>query len=172
MTRYWTRTMRDVHFRAVTWRSPGRSSALTRVRCRCARSLHTDNRMRPTAVLLALLFTAGPSSVAVAQTPAQEVSGTLHVIWGDPPNGPPVFRYVLSGDAGVTRLVDIDASMIAAAGGLMQVNGTRMRVQLAVAPTPQGVERARSLLPLTSVVNPGIVAESQALSAQVQLAVT
>src|SRR5688572_17830722 len=128
--------------------------------------------MRITAVLLAMLCAAGPSAVAFAQTPAQEVSGTLHVIWGDPPNGAPVFRYLLSGDDGVARLVDIDQSMIAAAGGLMQVNGTRMRVQFAVAPTPQGVERARSLLPLTSIVNPGIVAESQALSAQAQLAVT
>jgi M6 family metalloprotease-like protein len=124
------------------------------------------------SLLALLLLWAGSGAGVVAQSPATEVTGTLHVLWGDPPEGPPVLRYLLAGDDGVSRMVDVDENVLAGAGGLLLVNGSRMRVQLTMALTPQERPRARILMPLTRAAAPAILTESQAVSAQIQLAVT
>jgi M6 family metalloprotease-like protein len=128
--------------------------------------------MRSAILVALLLWAGGGAAVAVAQAPAQELTGTMHVLWGDPPAGPPVLRYLLAGDDGVSRMVDVEESVLAAAGGLLLVNGSRMRVQLAAAPVPQGRQRARALLPLGTGVAPGMVAESQAATVQAPVRAT
>src|SRR5919109_2424749 len=163
--------MQGEHCTGIVSRLQVRGSAPQGAHCACARSLHSDYHMRSSLLALLLLWTGSGAGV-VAQSPATEVTGTLHVLWGDPPEGPPVLRYLLAGDDGVSRMVDVDESVLAAAGGLLLVNGSRMRVQLAMALMPQERPRARILMPLTRAAAPAILTESQPVSAQVQLAVT
>jgi hypothetical protein len=76
------------------------------------------------AVSLAFLLGGGP----FAQTGEETVTGVLHVVWGDPPEGAPVLRiYLIEGDGGSHEL-GLDEDQIRALGGIGALNRRRATV--------------------------------------------
>jgi M6 family metalloprotease-like protein len=73
---------------------------------------------------VALLLAGGPA----IQTEEETVSGVLHVVWGDPPEGAPVLRTYLIEDDGGSHELDLDEAQIRALGGISALNGRRATV--------------------------------------------
>lgn len=59
---------------------------------------------------------------------SESIEGTFHVKWGDPPSGPPVMKYSVTDNSGRTLEVVVDEGLLAANGGMLELNGKRVRV--------------------------------------------
>jgi hypothetical protein len=89
------------------------------------------------AVPLAFLLAGGPS----VQTGEETVTGVLHVVWGDPPEGAPVLHTYLIEDDGVSHKLQLDELQVRALGGISALNGRRATVRgsrVALRDTPTG----------------------------------
>ncbi len=99
-----------------------------------------DNRSvlhaRPTAVLMLVAITCVHAAGAPQDSDAQPdgaatttLTGTLHVVWGDPPAGsdlPPVKRYWITEKAGQTVELILDDEGLARLAGTVVSNGERV----------------------------------------------
>lgn len=96
---------------------------------------------RPLAALLALFWLLTPSLRAQPTAPAQTVSGTFQVFWGDPPtpHEPPVTLFVLLGDDGSMTPLQAAESALERFGGPLALN--QRRVLLSGVPTPAALLR-------------------------------
>ena len=96
--------------------------------------------------LFAGALLAALSVTANAQQPAPTtLNGTLNVIWGDPPRGSPVMRYVFTGEDGVSRELAVTDQVIKDAGGIMALDRKRISVDADAISTAAPSVRVRSM---------------------------
>jgi M6 family metalloprotease-like protein len=76
------------------------------------------------AVPLALLLAGG----LFIQTGEETVSGVLHVVWGDPPDGAPLLRTYLIEDDGASHELRLDETQLRELGGISALDRRRATV--------------------------------------------